>query len=105
MIGGSWNGNYGTCCNKTGEVWSNATGWTLLPGCPTDPLLTNDAQGLFRADNHAWLFAWKSGTIFQVCSATEGHSRFLLRCMWTPSAPSVLRLSERKQDLRGLLPS
>ena len=66
MIGGSWNGNYGTCCNKTGEVWSNATGWTLLPGCPTDPLLTNDAQGLFRADNHAWLFAWKSGTIFQV---------------------------------------
>ncbi len=57
---------YNKTASRELQVWSNDTGWTLLPGCPTDPLLTNDAQGLFRADNHAWLFAWKSGTVFQV---------------------------------------
>ena len=28
-------------------------------------MLTNDAQGLFRADNHGWFFGWTNGTLFQ----------------------------------------
>ena len=27
--------------------------------------LRNDAQGVYRADNHAWLFGWKNGSVFQ----------------------------------------
>ena len=28
-------------------------------------MLTNDAQGLFRRDNHGWFFGWTDGTVFQ----------------------------------------
>ena len=53
-IGGSWNGGQG---GKNGEIYSpSANTWTLLPGCPVTPILTNDAQGVYRQDNHAWLF-------------------------------------------------
>jgi hypothetical protein len=35
-------------------------------------MLTNDAQGLFRADNHGWFFGWTNGTLFQArASAME----------------------------------
>ncbi|KAL9598135.1 MAG: hypothetical protein Q9219_004691 [cf. Caloplaca sp. 3 TL-2023] len=62
-IGGSWSGGSG---NKNGEVWNAATNtWSLLPGCPVAPMLTADAQGVYRADNHGWLFGWKSGSVFQ----------------------------------------
>ncbi|KAL9003822.1 MAG: hypothetical protein Q9188_003323 [Gyalolechia gomerana] len=62
-IGGSWSGGSG---NKNGEVWKAATNtWSLLPGCPVGPMLTADAKGVFRADNHGWLFGWKSGSVFQ----------------------------------------
>ncbi|KAI9850650.1 MAG: hypothetical protein M1838_005294 [Thelocarpon superellum] len=62
-IGGSWAGGYG---GKNGEVYDPTTGaWSLLPGCPVAPMLTDDAQGVYRADNHAWLFGWKNGSVFQ----------------------------------------
>ena len=62
-IGGSWSGGQG---NKNGEIYSStANTWTLLPGCPVAPMLTNDAQGVYRQDNHAWLFGWKNGSVFQ----------------------------------------
>lgn len=62
-IGGSWSGGYG---GKNGEIYSTSTDtWTLLSGCPVAPMLTNDAQGAFRTDNHGWLFGWKSGSVFQ----------------------------------------
>ena len=62
-IGGSWSGGVG---NKNGEVYdTNANTWTSLPGCPVAPMLTNDAQGEYRSDNHGWLFAWKGGSVFQ----------------------------------------
>ncbi|KAL9126151.1 MAG: hypothetical protein Q9217_004762, partial [Psora testacea] len=63
VIGGSWSGGEG---GKDGEVYSiSANAWTRLPGCPVGPMLTADAQGVYRADNHAWLFGWKQGWVFQ----------------------------------------
>jgi galactose oxidase len=63
VIGGSWNGGQG---GKNGEVYDPATNsWSLLPGCPVAPMLTNDAQGVYRADNHGWLFGWENGCVFQ----------------------------------------
>ncbi|KAB8295126.1 hypothetical protein EYC80_007057 [Monilinia laxa] len=62
-IGGSWSGGHG---GKNGEIYDPASNtWSLLPGCPVAPMLTADAQGAFRTDNHAWLFSWKNGSVFQ----------------------------------------
>jgi galactose oxidase len=62
-IGGSWNGALG---GKNGEIYDGSSNtWTLLPGCPVAPMLTNDQQGIFRQDNHGWLFGWKNGYVFQ----------------------------------------
>ncbi|KAI9818264.1 MAG: hypothetical protein M1832_004480 [Thelocarpon impressellum] len=67
-IGGSWSGGLG---GKIGEIFDPATNaWSLLPGCPVDPILTNDNEGIFRSDNHAWLFAWKDGSVFQAGPST-----------------------------------
>ena len=62
-IGASWSGGLG---GKNGEIYNTAANtWTLLPGCPVAPMLTADAQGIFRADNHGWLFAWSDAYVFQ----------------------------------------
>ncbi len=62
-IGGSWSGGEG---NKNGEIYDPvANTWTLLPSCPVAPMLTADTQGVYRSDNHAWLFGWKNGAVFQ----------------------------------------
>jgi galactose oxidase len=62
-IGGSWSGALG---GKTGEIYDPATNlWTLLPGAAVEPMLTKDHEGIFREDNHAWLFAWRNGSVFQ----------------------------------------
>ena len=62
-IGGSWSGGQG---GKNGSVFDYATDtWSLLLGCPVAPMLTNDAAGVYRADNHGWLFAWSNATVFQ----------------------------------------
>jgi galactose oxidase len=60
-IGGSWSGGQG---GKHGEVWAAATGWQRLPGAPVDPILTADPGGVYRADNHIWLFAAPDGRVF-----------------------------------------
>jgi galactose oxidase len=63
-IGGSWSG--GNTVAKNGEVYNpTANTWTLLNGAPVAPMLTADQQGVYRADNHGWLFGWKAGTVFQ----------------------------------------
>jgi galactose oxidase len=62
-IGGSWSGALG---NKTGEIYDPTTNlWTLLPGAAVEPILTADHEGIFRQDNHAWLFPWRDGSVFQ----------------------------------------
>ncbi len=61
-LGGSW---YDSAGDKNGEIFttSGATGsWRELPGVLASRILTNDPAGIFRADNHAWLFAQANGT-------------------------------------------
>lgn len=67
-IGGCWSGGW---FEKNGEVYDpKASTWTSLPGALVHPMLTNDAQGIYRADNHAWLFGWKNGSVFQAGPST-----------------------------------
>lgn len=73
-IGGSWadtkdpEGN--TPGGKNGEIW-DLNKWTPRPGCEVDKMLTKDKQGIYRADNHAWLFGWQDGTVFQAGPSTQ----------------------------------
>ncbi|QET05618.1 MULTISPECIES: RICIN domain-containing protein [Cupriavidus] len=60
-IGGSWSGNIG---DKDGETWQSATGWKLNSAVWDDYILTGDAGGIYRSDNHAWLFAVSNGRVF-----------------------------------------
>ncbi|KAL8709767.1 MAG: hypothetical protein Q9220_005553 [cf. Caloplaca sp. 1 TL-2023] len=61
-IGGSWGGAQG---GKNAEYYDPiANIWSLRPGCPVAPILTNDRQGIYRQDNHAWLFARQNGSVF-----------------------------------------
>ncbi|KAM3423679.1 hypothetical protein BST61_g1093 [Cercospora zeina] len=70
-IGGSWSSiiigpGSGEEGNKTGEVFDPVTNeWTILEGCPADPMQTADREGAYRSDNHAWLMSWKDGSVFQ----------------------------------------
>ncbi|KAF2828054.1 galactose oxidase-like protein precursor [Ophiobolus disseminans] len=62
-IGGAYSGPRQ---GKDGELYNTASNtWTALPGARVAPLLTTDAEGIWREDNHAWLFAWKNGSVFQ----------------------------------------
>src|SRR3954447_15463669 len=63
-IGGSWRDHAGS---KHGEVWTpnSATGsWRRLNNVLVDGILTNDPEGVFRADNHAWVFGISNGDVF-----------------------------------------
>lgn len=62
-IGASWAGGQG---GKNGELFNTGgSSWSILSGCPVAPMLTGDAQGIYRADNHGWLFSWSSNYVFQ----------------------------------------
>jgi len=59
-IGGSWNGGLG---GKNGEIYSpSGNAWSLVQNALVSPMLTADRGGVYRSDNHAWLFAWKNQT-------------------------------------------
>lgn len=60
-IGGSWSGGFG---GKDGEVWSSAGGWRSLSGAPATAMSGPDPAGVYRGDNHAWLFGTASGEVF-----------------------------------------
>ncbi|OAA34498.1 Galactose oxidase, beta-propeller [Metarhizium rileyi] len=67
-IGGCWSGGW---FEKNGEVYDpKARAWTNLTGARVRPMLTADAQGIYRADNHGWLFGWKGGSVFQAGPST-----------------------------------
>jgi galactose oxidase len=70
-IGGSFSGGIG---KKNGEIYDPETDeWTLLPGCSSEPMLTKDTGGIYRSDNHAWLFAWSDGSVLQAGPSTKMH--------------------------------
>ena len=64
-LGGSW---YDWAGNKNGEIFTpkGKTGsWRKLPGVLASKILTHDPAGIWRADNHPWLFAQANGAVFQ----------------------------------------
>ena len=69
-IGGSWSGLKG---GKYGEVWSENTGWVGKRSLITDQLVTHDSEGIYRADNHMWLFSAPNGLIFQAGPSKQMH--------------------------------
>ena len=80
-VGGSWNGGYG---GKFGEVWSPTTqAWRTLSAVPADmpttanaanpPLNGPDASGIYRADNHMWLFGAADGWVFHAGPSAAMH--------------------------------
>ncbi|MEH0844874.1 discoidin domain-containing protein [Micromonospora sp. CPCC 205711] len=63
-LGGSW---YDAAGNKDGEVFtpSGSSGtWAKLTGVTATRILTADPAGVYRSDNHAWLFAISGGAVF-----------------------------------------
>ncbi|ORY67245.1 galactose oxidase precursor [Pseudomassariella vexata] len=70
-IGGSYSGERG---GKNGEVYDPATNtWTLLSGALVEPILTTDNEGIWREDNHGWLFGWKNGSVFHAGPSIKQH--------------------------------
>ena len=53
----------------------NTNAWASLPEAAVTPMLTDDAQGMYRQDNHGWLFAWSNATVFQ--ARGPGHLQLL----------------------------
>jgi galactose oxidase len=61
-FGGSWSG---TRAFKNGEVWTRGLGWTIIQNLPDNNAVGPDPQGVYRGDNHMWLFAQSNGMVFQ----------------------------------------
>ena len=70
-IGGAYSGRREA---KNGEVYDPKTQkWTYLPDADAHPILTKDHEGIWREDNHAWLFGWKKGSVFQAGPGKDQH--------------------------------
>ncbi|KAF5024815.1 hypothetical protein F66182_3054 [Fusarium sp. NRRL 66182] len=70
-IGGAYSG---LRQGKNGEVYDpKANKWTMLPGADVKPMLTKDHEGIWREDNHAWLFGWMDGSVFQAGPSMDQH--------------------------------
>lgn len=67
-LGGSWSGAQG---GKTGEIWDPVSGWTLLSGVPATNVIGPDPRGVYRGDNHLWLFAQSNGTVFHAGPSSQ----------------------------------
>jgi galactose oxidase len=69
-LGGSWSGGRG---NKNGEVWTAGSGWRTLPGVPGAAIAGPDPQGIYRGDNHLWLFSAPNGQVFHAGPSAPMH--------------------------------
>ena len=70
-VGGSWHGGKG---DKDGELWTPSTNeWTLKTGIPAGSFLTNDMGGVYRSDNHLWLFTAPNGLVFHAGPSYKMH--------------------------------
>jgi hypothetical protein len=74
-IGGSWSGGEG---NKDAEIWTEESGWRVLTGLQNELLwnsndYNNEPQGIYRLDNHAWLWAAPNGKVFHAGPGETMH--------------------------------
>ncbi|MDM0050404.1 DUF1929 domain-containing protein [Variovorax sp. J22R115] len=80
-VGGSFDGGQG---GKSGELWSaTSRTWRTLAGVPSEmpsaanasapPLNGPDAAGVYRGDNHMWLFGVADGWVFHAGPAAAMH--------------------------------
>ncbi|KAG7143032.1 Galactose oxidase like protein [Verticillium longisporum] len=89
-IGGAYAGSREA---KNGEVFNpDNQEWTYLPGADVKPMMTIDHEGVWREDNHAWLFGWKNESIFQAGPSLDQH--------WysTEGEGSVVKAGTRDDD-------
>ncbi len=69
-LGGSWSGGQG---NKHAEIWTDDAGWRRLSGVRAEPFTGDDPQGVYRGDNHLWLFAWTGNRVFHAGPTRQMH--------------------------------
>jgi galactose oxidase len=69
-LGGSWSGGRG---GKSGEIWTSGSGWRLLSSVSADPVTGPDPQGVYRGDNHLWLFSAANGRVFHAGPSAQMH--------------------------------
>lgn len=70
-LGGSWSGGLG---GKNAEVWTEGgVGWQVLSGVPETPIVGPDPQGIFRGDNHLWMFTAPNGLVFHAGPSAAMH--------------------------------
>ena len=77
-LGGSWSESTAVNGNKDAEQWSPETGWFLLPGIKGEDIynandLATEARGLYRVDNHLWLWQAPDGRIFHAGPSERMH--------------------------------
>jgi hypothetical protein len=79
-VGGSWSDADTPATNggKDAELWTEATGWVSLPGITGEDIYTaNDLalelQGLYRVDNHVWLWPAPNGYLFHAGPSERMH--------------------------------
>nr|MUH41624.1 DUF1929 domain-containing protein [Zobellia laminariae] len=78
VIGGSWSGGLAPNGEKIAEIWRQERGWKILPGLKSDILFNSndlafEKEGVYRADNHAWLWAAPNGKVFHAGPGEEMH--------------------------------
>jgi hypothetical protein len=89
-LGGSWSGGEGA---KSGEVWNSSTGaWTLLSGVPETNIVGPDPQGIYRGDNHLWMFAQSGGSVFHAGPSAQ------MNWITTAGAGTITSAGDRGAD-------
>ena len=83
-IGGSWSG--GTTNIKPAEIWTAESGWCTLPNIPIETTLLDgigsENEGLYREDNHSWLWPAPNGKLFHAGPSSKMH--------WIDPAPGAV---------------
>jgi galactose oxidase len=89
-LGGSWSGGSG---GKTAEVWtSGGAGWSVLSGVPETNIVGPDPQGIYRGDNHLWMFAAPNGEVFHAGPSAQ------MNWINTTGAGSITSAGNRGDD-------
>ncbi len=95
-LGGSWgfDTHPGTKKpgNKNGEVWSQDVGWINKSNIKANDISTKDKKGLYRGDNHMWLFTAPNGLVFHAGPAKQ------MNWISTAGNGSIIKSINRNDD-------